>query len=227
MVPLVLLPGLGSDNGLWAAQTRDLADIAACTIGDTLQDGDLPAMAARILAAAPERFALAGLSMGGYLALEMVRQAPGRIERLALLDTSARADTSEQTAGRHAAIAASERYDYAMLSRKSVAQLVHTDATEAVRDTVVAMAIRVGPEVYRRQQRAVMARPDSRPLLARIAVPTMVLVGAQDALTPPALAQEMHAGIAGSTLVMVADAGHLPPVERADAVTAALRGWLR
>lgn len=227
MTPLILLPGLGSDGALWAAQTRDLAGIAACSIGDTLQDDDLPTMAARILAAAPEYFALAGLSMGGYLALEMVRQAPERIERLALLDTSARADTPEQTTGRIAAIAATERYDYAALSQMSLAQLVHLDAADAVRDAVVAMAVRVGPEVYRRQQRAVMARPDSRSLLGSIAVPTLVLVGAADALTPPALAQELHAGFAASTLVVIPDAGHLPPLEQPDAVTAALRDWLR
>lgn len=206
---------------------RDLADVVDATVGDTLRDDTLPAMAERVLTAAPPRFALAGLSMGGYLAFEIMRQAPERVERLALLDTSARPDTPEQTAGRHAAIAASERYPLEALARSSLAGLLHPDAPGHVRDAVVAMSLGVGAETYRRQQRAVMARPDSRPLLGRIAVPTLILVGAYDTLTPPPLATEMHAGIAGSTLTVIDDAGHLPTMEQPDAVTAALRDWLR
>lgn len=226
MTPLVLLPGLGSDAALWEHQLRDLADIAEMSVGDTLHDDTLPAMAKRVLASAPPRFALAGLSMGGYLAFELMRRAPKRVLRLALLDTSARPDTPEQTETRRQAIAASERYDFAALARTSLAQLVAPDASEEVRDTVVAMSVRVGPEVYRRQQRAIIARPDSRPSLAAIAVPTLVLVGEEDRLTPPAVAEEIRHGIAEATLVRVPRSGHLPALERPGEVTDALRRWL-
>ena len=224
--PLVLLPGLGSDGALWAAQRADLADVADPMVGDTLHDATLPAMADRILATAPERFALAGLSMGGYLALEIMRRAPARVIRLALCDTSARADTAEQTAGRETAIAAVDKYDFAALARMGLGQLVAPGADAAVRDAVVAMSVRVGPDIYVRQQRAIMARPDSRALLPTIAVPTLVMVGAEDALTPPALAEEMATAIPGARLAMVADAGHLPPMERPARTSALLREWL-
>lgn len=226
MTPLVLLPGLGLDGGLYAAQIRDLADVAAMTVGDTLHDDSLPAMATRVLAAAPDRFALAGLSMGGYLAFEILRQAPERVTRLALLDTSARADTPEATQGRHDAIAAVAKHPYRALAVASLARLVAPSASQIVRDQVVDMSVRVGPDAYVRQQRAIMARPDSRPLLPEIRVPTLVLVGDEDVLTPPALAEEMAGAIPQATLVRVPGSGHLSPLEAPAAVTAALRAWL-
>lgn len=226
MTPLVLLPGLGSDAVLWARQLDGLADIAEMSVGDTLLDDTLPAMAERVLASAPPRFALAGLSMGGYLAFEIMRRAPGRVLRLALLDTSARPDTPEQTETRGQAIAASERHDFAALARTSLAQLVAPQASQEVRETVVAMSVRVGPDTYRRQQRAIIARPDSRPTLSTIAVPTLVLVGEEDRLTPPAVAEEIKDGIAGATLVRVPGSGHLSALERPDQVNDALRRWL-
>lgn len=226
MIPLVLLPGLGSDAALWAHQSRDLADIAETSVGDTLQDDGLPAMAERVLASAPPRFALAGLSMGGYLAFEIMRRSPERVLRLALLDTSARPDTPEQTETRRQAIAASERYDFAALARASLVTLVAPDAPEDVRDAVVAMSVRVGPDAYRRQQRAIMERPDSRPTLGAIAVPTLVLVGEEDRLTPPPVAQEIADGVPGVTLARIAGSGHLPALERPNAVTNAMRRWL-
>lgn len=160
MQNLVMLPGLASDGALFAAQARDLADIADVTIGDTLQDDSLPAMAQRVLATAPERFALAGLSMGGYLAFEILRQAPQRVTRLALLDTSARADTPEATKTREDAIAAVGKVPYEKLCWASLPRLVAEDASETVKQAVVAMSLRVGPDTYIRQQRAIMARPD-------------------------------------------------------------------
>lgn len=224
--PLVLLPGLASDAALFAAQVRNLADVADITIGDTLSDDSLPAMARRVLATAPDRFALAGLSMGGYLAFEIMRQAGERVTRLALLDTSARADTPEATAIREEAIASVAKVPYEKLARASLARLVAADAAEAVKQAVVDMAVRVGPAVYVRQQRAIIARPDSRPLLPRIAVPTVVLVGEHDVLTPPEVAREIAAGVPHARLVEVAGSGHLSMLERPDAVTAALRAWL-
>lgn len=226
MQNLVMLPGLASDGGLFEAQARDLADIAAVTIGDTLQDASLPEMARRVLAGAPDRFALAGLSMGGYLAFELLRQAPARITRLALLDTSARPDTPEATRLREDAIATVGKLPYEKLCWASLPRLVAPDASDAVKQAVVDMSMRVGPETYIRQQRAIMARPDSRPDLAKIAVPTLVLVGEHDALTPPDIAREIAAGIAHATYVEIPGSGHMSAMERPDAVTAALRTWL-
>jgi pimeloyl-ACP methyl ester carboxylesterase len=225
--PLLLLPGLGIGGGLWRHQIAALADIAEASVGDTLQDSTLPAMARRILDDAPDRFALAGLSMGGYLAFEIMRQAPERVTRLALLDTSARADSEDQTANRRKAIANVESGgDYRTLAEASLPNLLSDDAEQDVRDAVVEMSVRVGGEVYVRQQKAIMARPDSRGLLTSIDVPTLVLVGEKDKLTPPELAKEMADGIAGATLVIVPDAAHLSPLENPDSVTAALREWL-
>ena len=225
-VPLVLIPGLGSDHGLWAAQSDGLADIADISIGDTLQDDSLPGIAARILAGAPPRFALAGLSMGGYIALEIMRQAPERVIRLALLDTSARPDTPEQTAGRHAAITAVGAYDFTMLAQASLPGLIAAEAPQDVRDAIVAMTVRVGPDIYVRHQLAAAARPDSRALLPGITVPTQIVVGELDTLTPPALAEEMAAAIPGARLTRIPGAGHLPPLEKPEAVTKILREWL-
>lgn len=223
---LVMLPDLASDGALFAAQVRDLADTTDVMIGDTLSDDSLPAMATRVLAAAPERFALAGLSMGGYLAFEIMRQAPERVTRLALLDTSARADTPEASQAREESIAATAKYSYDKLTRSGLARLMGPDANPDVPRIALEMAVRTGVEVFVRQQRAIMARPDSRPLLPTIAVPTLVLVGAEDGVTPPALAREMADAIPGAMLVEVPDCGHLSSLEQPDAVTAALREWL-
>lgn len=226
MMPLLLLPGLACDAGLFAAQIDELADIADVTVGDTMRDDSLAAMAARVLDEAPPRFALAGLSMGGYLAFEILRQAPERVARLALLDTSARPDTAEATKTRQDAIASVAKVPYEKLARASLMRLVAPDAGEAVKQTVVDMAVRVGPDAYVRQQRAIMARPDSRPMLPDIAVPTLILVGEKDVLTPPELAREMADAIPGAHLVEVPGSGHLSTLERPDAVNAALREWL-
>ena len=227
MTPLVLLPGLASDGALWAAQVRDLADVADPSIGDTLNDDSLTAMAERVLATAPPRFALAGLSMGGYLAFEIWRQAPGRVLRLALLDTSARPDTPEQTAYREQAIkSARGPVDFARLARIGLDQLLHPGTGDAVRDAVVAMSVRVGAERYVAQQRAIIGRMDSRPTLETIAVPTLVLVGAGDTLTPPPLAEEIAAGIPHARLATIPDAGHLPTMEQPAIVSEHLRRWL-
>ena len=227
MTPLVLIPGLASDEAIWRPVVERLADIAACHIGDTRLDDTIATIGARILTVAPPAFALAGISMGGYIALEIMRQAPERVTRLALFDTSARPDSPEQTAGRRTAIAALDRASLEQLARHSLSTLIAPDAPDHVKDAVVAMGVRVGRDAYARQQEANITRPDSRPHLGAIAVPTLIAVGEHDVLTPPALAEELAAGIAGATLHVIPRSGHLPPIERPDATAALLRDWLR
>ena len=226
LTALVLVPGLGSDEAVWRPVIERLADVAACTVAETRLDDSIEAIAARVLASAPPRFALAGLSMGGYICFEIMRQAPERVTRLALFDTSARPDSPEQSAGRRAAVAALDKAPMAVLARHSLPTLVADDAADEVKDAVVAMSVRVDSEAYARQQAVNIARPDSRPTLATIAVPTIVVVGERDTLTPRALAAEMAAGIPGAVLHEVPGAGHLVPIEAPNAAAALMRDWL-
>jgi pimeloyl-ACP methyl ester carboxylesterase len=186
------------------------------------------AIAARILRAAPPRFALVGLSMGGYLAFEIFRQAPERIARLALLDTSARPDRPDQTAVREQRIALARAGRFAEIADHMFSLLVHSSrhADADLRRVVGQMDEDTGAAAYIRQQIAIMGRPDSRPDLAAIRCPTLVLVGDADALTPPELAHEMVDAISGARLVVVPDCGHLSTLERPEAVSEALVEWM-
>lgn len=226
--PLLLLPGLLCDAALWRAQTADLADIAAPLVCDLTRHDSLEAMAASALAGAPEYFSLAGLSMGGYVAQEIMRQAPERVLRLALLDTSARPDTEEQRARRRGLIELAGKGEFKGVTPRLLPLLLHPDhlADEALVDTVMGMAERVGKEAFLRQQKAILGRPDSRPDLARVACPTLVLCGREDALTPLALHEEMAAAIPGARLEVIEHCGHLATLEHPGAVTEAMRSWL-
>jgi len=228
MPHLILLPGLLTDSRLYAHQSAALADIAEITVGDPTRDDSLAGMAERLLAAAPPRFALAGLSMGGYLAFEILRRAPERVPRLALLDTTARPDTPEQTQRRNDGIALARSGRFAEVMPALLPMLVHPDhlTLEAVGGLALKMADTVGPEGFIRQQTAIRDRPDARPFLPAIACPTLVLVGRQDQLTPPDRAAEMEAAIPGARLTVIEDCGHLSAIERPEAVSAALRAWL-
>ncbi|MEO6362734.1 MAG: alpha/beta fold hydrolase, partial [Caldimonas sp.] len=185
-------------------------------------------LAKMALARAPAgRFALAGLSMGGYVALEIMRRAPERVATLALLDTSARPDTAEQTQLRRTAMAASGRDFDAVVTALLPRQLHpgHVD-DPGLRATILAMARAVGRDGYLRQQEAIIARADSRPTLPAIRCPTLVLCGREDQLIPLPMSEEMHAGIAGSRLVVVERCGHMSAMEQPEAVTRAIREWL-
>ncbi len=228
--PLILVPGLLCDASLWAPQMAALADGAACTVADTRNDDDLTAMAEHLLRQAPERFSLAGLSMGGYVAFEVIRIAPERVERLALLDTSAHPDTPERSAARQAlaarAVSGPEGFDAVV--GEHLPSFIHPDryADSALCDTIRRAAANVGPDAYARQQAAIISRRDQRPNLGAIKCPALVLCGRQDALTPLVLHEEIAAGIPGAVLEVVEDCGHLSTLERPDAVNAAFRAWL-
>ncbi|GAB4191552.1 MAG: alpha/beta hydrolase [Thalassobaculales bacterium] len=228
MTPLLLLPGLLCDAALWAAQAAAFSAKRTVAVASLTHHETVAGMAARALAEAPPRFALAGLSMGGYVALEIMRQAPERVERLALLDTAARPDTPEQVERRQGLIQLAEMGKFKGVTPRLLPLLLHRDRLDEqpLTEAVMAMAERVGKSAFIRQQKAIMSRPDSRPDLPRIACPALVLCGRQDALTPLDRAEEIAAGIPGSTLVVVEECGHLSTMERPAAVNAALADWL-
>jgi pimeloyl-ACP methyl ester carboxylesterase len=226
--PLVLLPGLLCDRLLFAPQLPALASLREVLIPDLTQDDSIEGMARRVLDTAPDRFALAGLSMGGYVALEIMRLAPGRVSRLALLDTRARSDTPEETARRRGLLELSAKGEFRGVTSRLLPLLIHTDrqADDALTGVVMAMAEAVGREGFFRQQQALIAREDRREMLGTIAVPTLVLCGREDALTPLAMHLELAAAIREATLVVIPKCGHLAPLERPQAVTRQLLGWL-
>jgi pimeloyl-ACP methyl ester carboxylesterase len=225
---LVLVPGLLCSKALWAPQLAALADIADMTVADHTRHDTMEAIARSILAAAPERFALAGLSMGGFIAFEIMRLAPQRVTKLALLDTHARPETPDRREQRLRRNALAQREGAGAVQDELMPLLIHErllaakDFTALVRQ----MAVDTGADALVRQHAAIMGRQDSRPLLAAIRVPTVVIVGREDALTPPEMAQEIAAGIAGAKLEIIDDCGHLSTLEQPAAVNRALRAWL-
>ncbi len=228
-LPLVMIPGLACTARLYTEQLPALWTCGPVTVADHTRAEHVDAIARQILDDAPRHFALAGLSMGGYIALAMMRVAPERVKKLALLDTGARADTPEQTERRKGQIAKAREGDFDAILEALWQVLVHKDRQDdmALKAIVTGMGRMSGAETFARQQQAIMTRPDSRPGLANIACPTLVLVGDGDQLTPPALSEEMAGLIPGSRLVSVPDCGHLSTLERPDAVTQALLDWMR
>jgi pimeloyl-ACP methyl ester carboxylesterase len=198
------------------------------TIADHTRDDSMGAIARRILESAPGRFALVGLSMGGYVAFEVMRQAGGRVVKLALLDTTARPDAPEATEVRRQQIAMVNAGQFGAIADLLYPRLVHPKRADddALRNVNRLMAKETGPEAFVRQQQAIITRVDSRPTLASIGCPTLMLVGDSDQITPPDRAEEIANGIAGARLVKVANCGHLSTLEAPDDVSAALENWL-
>jgi pimeloyl-ACP methyl ester carboxylesterase len=226
-LPLLLVPGLGCSARLYSPQIDALWRFGPVTVADHTRDETMEAIARRILRDAPPRFALAGLSMGGFIAFAMLRLAPERIDRVALLDTNARADVPERSAEREKFIAMARAGKFAEVNAALTPRYLHPDHRGAAfRNIVDAMAADVGAEGFIRQQRAIMSRPDSRPMLPDIKCPALVLVGDSDAATPPDLSREMSDAIPGAKLVIVKDCGHLSTIEQPAAVNAAMTDWL-
>ncbi|MFI4988792.1 MAG: alpha/beta fold hydrolase [Alphaproteobacteria bacterium] len=229
-IPLVLVPGLLCDRALWRHQIDHLAEVAEVTVADVTACDSIAAMAETVLAAAPAgRFALAGLSMGGYIAFEIMRSTPERVLRLALLDTSARLDSEEQHARRSTFIADAGRGDFQGVTNRHLPLFIHPDRLKDERLTgeIMAMTKRVGRDAYLRCQQAIMSRPDSRPRLGEIVKPTLVLVGRQDISTPLEVHEELARRIPRAKLVVIESCGHLSTMEQPEAVTAVMRYWLQ
>lgn len=231
---LVLLPGFMADHGLWAAMADGLAELGDWRSADLGPDDegqdegghDLAGMAARALAAAPPRFIALGFSMGGYVAREMVRQAPARVAGLVLVNTSAR-PTDDATARRNRRIAEVTRANgFRGLAPAAVRGAVHPDRRADARLTgaIQAMAQRLGERAFLDQ--IVLDRPDGRPALAAIACPALVVWSRQDRLRTLDEARELADGIPGARLEIIEDCGHMTPLEQPARLLAVLRGWL-
>ncbi len=188
----------------------------------------MDALARATLAAAPQHFALAALSMGGYVAFEIMRQAPERVLKLCLLDTSARTDTPEQSERRRLLMDMSYAGEFKGVTPRLLPLLIHPDRqkdTELVA-SVMGMAERVGADAFYRQQTAIIRRADSRPYLKDIRCPALAIVGRQDKLTPPEVVREIADSIAGARFDIIENCGHLSPLEKPAEVTALMKGWL-
>ncbi len=227
-IPTLLLPGLGCTAEIWSGQAPGLWSRGPVGIANHLVGDSIAAMAGHIIASAPPRFAVAGISMGGYIALEIWRQAPERVLGLALVDTRADPDSPEATAKRRDAVALAQSGKFRQVLLNAFPLAVHPDhvANQPLRDLHLRMSLANGVEAYARHQGAIIGRPDSRPDLAGITVPTTVIVGQGDRLTPPELSEEMAAAIPGAALEVIAAAGHLALAEQPEATTAALLRWL-
>lgn len=226
---LVLLPGMLCDGALFEHQVAHLSDIVGVTVGD-MTDGDSVAEVARsVLRSAPERFALAGLSLGGIVAFEVMRQAPGRVSRLALLDTNARSPTPQQLESWRAFAAMTEDGRFDEVIERLMPVQIRPDRLrdKALTTTITRMAENVGERAFLRQLSAQAGRPDSREGLSGIPCPTLVVVGRQDALCSVEMHQEIAAAIPDAKLVVIEDCGHLSSLEQPQAVTALLRYWLQ
>jgi pimeloyl-ACP methyl ester carboxylesterase len=226
--PLLLVPGLLCTARLFAPQVSAFSAERQVIVADHSRGTTLAEIATNILTDAPPRFALAGLSMGGGIALQMWAQAPGRIIRLAILDSSPLADTAESSAQRRELIELAQRGQFRAAAARLAPSFIGSRfaADAALQATVAAMADETGADTFIRHERAQIARPDARPLLATIDRPSLVLVGAEDELTPPQLSIDMAAAIPGARLVTVEACGHLSTLERPDAVNRALAEWL-
>ena len=228
--PVIFLPGLLCDARLWQPQLEDLAAHIEPWVADLTRDDSMDRMAARVLAEAPfPKFALVGLSMGGYVAMELMRQAPERVERLALLDTQARPDTPEATERRLALIGLAEKGRFQGVTERLLPLLLHASrlGDRQLVETVKSMARNVGQDAFLRQQKAIMGRADSRDSLWKIRCPTLVLCGEHDLLTPRDRHEEIAASIRGARLVAIPGCGHLATLEKPAAVNQALLAWLR
>jgi len=227
MTPLVLLPGLMCDARLFAPQIAALEGTRQVTVlplrGETVTE-----IAADVLAHAPPVFALGGLSMGGIVAMEVLRRAPARIDRLALLDTNPLAETPEVAARRNPQIANAQNGALASVIRNEMKPNYLTDGPRraAILDLCMEMALDLGPDVFTAQSRALQTRPDQTETLRAAKLPTLILCGRDDRLCPVSRHELMHDLMPHATFEIIEKAGHLPTLEQPEKTTAALSRWL-
>ncbi|TNF17950.1 MAG: alpha/beta fold hydrolase [Rhodobacteraceae bacterium] len=228
MTPLVLLPGMMCDARLFAPQIAAFSGSRAVHCAPIGAHDTVAALAEAVLAHAPPRFALAGLSMGGIVAMEVLRQAPERVAGLALLDTNPKAEVDEVRARRIPQMEKVRAGNLAAVMRDEMKPNYLTDGPRRaeILDLCMEMALGLGPEVFVNQSKALASRPDQQETLRSYTGPALVLCGRDDALCPVARHELMHGLIDGSTLSIVENAGHLPTLEQPEHTTAALAAWL-
>ena len=227
-IPLILLPAFMSTRTQWLHQVEGLSDIADCAVIELAPYASVKDMAAAVLEKAPKRFALAGLSLGAFTAFEIMRQAPERVDRLALISTSSNGDEPQRTAGRKAQIATVRegKFNEVVDGFLDVLQSEANPWSPELRETVRKMVCEVGPEGFLRQQDAMWFRPAVRDSLPAISCPTVVIHGRDDRSWPVKHAYETALGIPGSRLVLIDNAGHFPTMDSPEETTAAMRDWL-
>ncbi len=227
-IPLLLLPGLLEDAGAFETTLEALRGTTICKVADLTRAETIAELAAQALAEAPGgEFALLGHSMGGYVALEILRQAPQRVARLLLVNTHARPDTAEATQNRRRLMELAER-DFPAVIQALIPKLMTTAhlADPELPGVITGMALAVGKEGFARQERAIIGRIDSRPHLAAIACPTVVVAAAEDQLMPVELLRELAQGIPGARLEIIAKSGHMAPIEQPGEFTRLVQDWL-
>jgi pimeloyl-ACP methyl ester carboxylesterase len=224
----ILLPGLCDDERVWQHVAAELRDLAEFTFVPLNKPTTIRQMAELALSASSGQVGILGFSMGGYVAFEMWRQAKERIEWMVLLSTSARPDTIERSMDRQRLIHQAEDGNYGTIVQTDFVATVEPSrvADEDLRRRLAAMALTQGSEVYVRQMKAIMARADSRRDLIGIDVPTAILCGKDDHITPPELSEEIAAGIRGSELHLIPNCGHYLTLERPSHVEAVIRRFL-
>ena len=225
---VLILPGLLEDADAFEQVITGTADIATCVVADMTRADTIAGLAREALKQAPAgQFLLAGHSMGGYVALEILRQAPERIARLALLNTHARPDSAEATEYRRRLMALANRDFEGVVSALMPKLMTPRHLEDPVLTGIIgAMALGVGKEAFKRQQAAIIARIDSRPSLAGIRCPTRVIAARHDALMPVELLEELAGGIPGARLAIVEDSGHMASIEQPERVLALMREWI-
>ncbi len=224
-----ILPGLLEDADAFEPMIEALRGTASCLVADLTRGDSVAQLARDALEKAGEApISLLGHSMGGYVALEIMRTHPGRVARLALLNTHARPDTPEATETRKRLVALADKdFEGAVNTVISKAMTEKHLQDPVLAGTLGAMALAVGKEAFKRQQTAIMGRPDSRPGLGRIACPTLVVAGREDAIMPLDVLRELADGIPGARLAIVEDCGHTAPLEQPEEITRLLREWLK
>jgi pimeloyl-ACP methyl ester carboxylesterase len=215
-LPSVFVPGLLCTGRIYEHQVQQLGRRHPVLLADHWSHTSMTDIAKAILAVAPEKFALAGTSMGGYVAFEMMRQAPDRVAKLILLSTSARPDTPDRSEGRRKQVAAVRESGACTAVSALWPNLVHPARHEdhALLAVFNDMANELGPEAFARQTEAIIGRADSRPDLPKIKVPTLVIAGADDKLITPDNSKEIADGISGARLETVEYCGHMGMIER-------------
>jgi len=230
---LVLLPGFLCDQSYWQDQIDALSNVAECSCAEYGMLDSLPAMAESVLRNAPERFSLAGHSMGGRIALEVYRQAPERVKRLALLNTGATPRAAgvvgeEEERGRRGLLEIAQTQGMRAMALQWIPNMVAPARRSdiALTEAITRMFERKNPQIFEAQMKALLGRPDATTLLGRISCPTLVLTGREDGWSTPAAHQQIASAVPNSRLVLVPKSGHMSTMERPAEVAEAMRSWL-